>query len=523
MPPSDVTPAPAGVAAPGGTPPGARGTTANAAPARAGGGVGWLAVLAVIGVLQFGGGLHAGYFADDFLFVHRGPPRVIEHFTRSAETTHWYRPIEAVLLSQIQARAGLETWPIHALALAAHVALAWLVWAGLRRLGFTVAQACGGSLIMLVSQAAVAAVLGNDTLSQVLGTFFGTLAVYACWRSYAGTARGGIDRGWWSLTLVALLAALFCKEAAVAFVPAVLLVIAIMEIRDRRGVAISSPLSPWLRVMPVLIITGAYLAARRSAGSVAADLGASGYYGFHIGSNVPVHLAMLLGMPLLGGSSVKLLDAARARDVAAVAVPIAVSAAFALVALWGAWIMPRRGRLFALAALALIAALPMAPLRHVSELYAYNALPFIAAFLGAAEGEVVRAGPRWLRTLTVLLVSTAWITAQSMAVLEKTAMMRDNGRAAAALLPQAIAAVRALPQGDTLWVARTGDPRRDYSVFRVTGADVLRGGEDLIRERAGRPDADVEFVQPDDAYILLQRGEHMLAVSDGRLVPYEPR
>src|SRR6185503_9369486 len=132
-------------------------------------GFAWLVLLAIFGAVLYGAGLHAGYYADDFLFVHLGrAPRVLSHFVHSGAGTHWYRPIEAAILDSIQARFGLETWPIHVLALAGHVALAWLVWAGLVSLGFDRYAAAGGSLVMLVSQAAVSAVVGNDTLSQVM-------------------------------------------------------------------------------------------------------------------------------------------------------------------------------------------------------------------------------------------------------------------------------------------------------------------------------------------------------------------
>lgn len=480
-------------------------------------GFAWLVILAILGAALYAAGFHAGYYADDFLFVHLDrAPRVLSHFLHSGAGTHWYRPIEAGILDQIQARFGLETWPIHALALAGHVALAWLVWAGMASLGFGPVAARGGSLLMLVSQAAVSAVAGNDTLSQVMCTLFGTLSLYAAHRACAAERARDDDARvrYWLLCPLALVIALFSKEAGVAWVPALLAVI-VLERWVRRPATSRSPARVVVtELIPILVAAGGYLFARQAASGVQPDLDAGGYYGFHLGANVGVNLAMLVSTPLLVLSSVRVFDAVHAHDIPTLTGIVVGTLAMAAVVLYGWRRSERRGTLAALALLGLASIAPMVALNHVSELYVYNALPFVAAILGAGAATAIRVAPFPLRVVCWVVVA-AFVGGQAVSARSKTELMADNGRAAAALMPEAIAQVRALPPGGTLWLVRDADARRGYSVFRMIGVDVLRYGEDYMRERAGRPDARVEFVD-----------EPKLggwSAAGGHLVPVRPR
>lgn len=473
----------------------------------------WLAVLAAVGALCYAPGLSGGYYSDDFLFVQfEKAPRALEHFLRVREGVAWYRPIEAAILDHVQARFGFETLPIHLIGLAAHVAVAWLVWAGLLRLGFPAVEARGGSLLVLVSQAGVAAVLGNDTLSQVLCTLGGVFSLYALHRSFAPGAAA-----WWrAASLAGLALALFAKEAGFGWVAALLVLIAIGR-RARLTAA------DWGVGGAAVALAVVCLVMRRMAGAVTPDVGGSGTYGFLFGPNLLVNLAMLAGMPVVAASSVEVFDAARTGRTLTIALIGALSLAAAAIALVGALRSPRRRAFGALAVLAIAAMLPVLPLRHVSELYVYTGLPFLGAILGAGMVAFETGARHPMRALAFVVI-VLFFGGQVTGVVAKARQMDANGRAAAVLLEEATALVRELPPGGTVWLVRDADRRRAYSVFRVQGVDLLRYGEDFIRERAGRRDVRIEPVEPGDVATRAggTPGEKIVTVTGGHLAPYAP-
>jgi hypothetical protein len=473
----------------------------------------WLVLLAAVGALCYAPGLAGGYFADDFLFVQfEQAPRVLEHFLRVREGVAWYRPIEAAILDHVQARFGFVTLPIHLMALAAHVAVAWLVWAGLLGLGLPSAQARGGSLLVLVSQAGVAAVLGNDTLSQVLCTLGGVFSLYALHRSFAP----GAPAGWRAASLAGLALALFAKEAGFGWVASLLALIAI-ERRTRLTAG------DWGTGAAAIALAVVCLLMRRMAGAATPDVGGSGTYGFLFGPNVLVNLAMLAGMPFAAGSSVEIFDAARTGRTLTIALIGAISLGAALIALAGAWRSPRRRAFGALALLAIAAMLPVLPLRHVSELYVYAALPLLGAILGAGM-VAFETGARYPMRGIAFVVIALFFAGQVGGVISKARQMHANGRAAAVLLAEATELVKGMPPGGTLWLVRDADRRRAYSVFRVQGVDLLRFGEDFIRERAGRPDVRIEPIEPDEVAARAggTPGGRVVTVSGGHLTPFAP-
>src|SRR5205085_714002 len=160
-------------------------------------------------------------------------------------------------------------------------------------------------------------------------------------------------------------------------------------------------------------------------------------------------------------------------------------------------------------------------LNHVSGLHVYNALPCFAAIIGAGAVVANRLARPFILRVACWVIVAVFMSGQVIAIGSKIAMMDANGRAAATLMPEAIEQVRALPPGGTLWLVRSSDADLGYSVFRVMGVDVLKYGEDFMRDRAGRPDAHVEFV--DDDAPRRARRDRWRTAEGGHLVPVTHR
>lgn len=481
----------------------------------------WLGVLAAVGIAVFGRGLRIPYFGDDLLFVHLGPaPGVLAQFRQVDPWNRWYRPVEAVVLAAIQHRFGLETLPLHALALAAHIALAWIVWKALLDFGASRFAARLASLLMLVAQAGAAAVLGNDTLSEVFGTLFGTWALVLFARVlWPERAPGGRARvATWAAAGVALTLSLFSKEAMVGFALAAL---ALAALRVACAPRLASAVRAAAIVAALTVAaTALYLGMRQTASGPHATIGGSGNYGFHLGANVPEHLAMLAGTALLPVSTVAAFDAYAARSwvaLGAIALLTLTLAAIVVVSLGRSG----RDRATAFAALGLCTLAPVLPLRHVSELYAYSALPFVSAIVGVGLAEAIGRVRAVAARRAALVAVVAVLLVQSAGVISKAALMDGNGRASDRMLAVIDGVVPSIPAGGTLWLVRSDRSAPEYSIYRVEGVNVLRHAEDYIRDRTRRPDLHVEIIRASDLAARPPRDDERALVARGdRLEPW---
>ena len=92
----------------------------------------FLPVLAILLYLPY---LNAGYFSDDFDYYYYSPPaHLYYYFASNALVGHAYRPLEEIFLTIVQRHFVFQTWPIHAVAVSAHMILCGLVIAAAARL-----------------------------------------------------------------------------------------------------------------------------------------------------------------------------------------------------------------------------------------------------------------------------------------------------------------------------------------------------------------------------------------------------
>jgi hypothetical protein len=449
----------------------------------------WCAVLSLLGLVTYARGLRGEYFSDDFQYYFEAPPSPLYFFTHRNPYVNWsYRPIEAVFLVFVQQHFGSETWPIHAVLLMLHIALALLVFLWMRRAGFGDLAALLGSAFMLVAQANGHAVLSNDTFSQIAGTLCGYLSLLLlhelvssrpedAWSMHACALRAG--------SVVAFAASLAGKETSVGFLASAFLVLVAMQLRRVRIL---------LELIPFVAILIGYFGVRSFLGLKSGHLG-TGRVDLQVGPGVIKNILLYLLVTVLPASSADTFVAVRLVEVprlVATGLGVAAFCAALWIGLWRA--RDRRVGLFAL--IGLLGLFPSVALNRPSELYAYNAMPALAVCVGVAFAALLRtplalgrwrpAIWAWVALLLLLNVAAVW---------SKAGQMSDMGRRATSLLRQIDPHARALPPNGRLVLVQPEPQPPEYSVFYMSGFNVLSNGTFMIQRRAGRPDIEVDIVR----------------------------
>jgi hypothetical protein len=481
--------------------------------------VGAIGVLLVVLAIYLPG-LDAAYYADDFQFIFGAREAPIRQaFDEPNAHNHFYRPFEAVCLTWIQERWGVDPRPVHATILLLHLANCLMVGLAGCRLGLRPVGAWIAAGFMGGSQAAVHAIQSLDTLSQVSATGFGLLALAAA-ASAAGqdTPAPYAQRAAGATT--ALAAALLCKETGVSAAPGQILLLAWGGRRAPRG-------TRWKSIAAILAlagVVGAYLFVRALVVGAGPSIG-DDRYDFHPGVNIVRNLALLAFSAILPSSSVQLFLAAGEGRWAAIVPGLAGATATMLLIFFGCRRSGRRVLWGWLVVLGIVAAFPMAALNHVSELYSYNLLPFAGLIVGlAAETLLERSGRAGRRLIGALLVGM--LVLNMTAARSKSAMMEERGVEATRLLADLRTHLEGVAQGGEVRIVEQG-PRTgetDYSVFLMQPLDLLRESPGGVARAAGRPDVRLLFGAPPDAPAAAGEGhgppwERVLVIVDGRLVP----
>lgn len=457
----------------------------------------WFSALLTAAFALYACGLNIWYYSDDFQYLYDDPAgRILWFFAHKNLYHGFYRPVNSAVIAVVQVVFGRETWPIHVVNIVVHAVLAWLVYRFMTRARFAPAAALAGSAVMLLSQANGGAVLSNDTFSQISGTFFGCLTLWALYRGYyrdGVTASASVSRGDYLLALVMFVICLASKETSVSFLPMVGLFLLVKNLRGgdwMRGVARTA-----LEGVPFLMLTVAYMGVRAAIGLSQPSAG-GGTYGFHVGFNIVSNFAQFLAAAIVPTSSADVFVAVKERSIPMLAVTAAGALAFMVLVFAG---LRRNGcgrLLTVIGALAVLGLFPAVLMNHVGELYLYNAMPFISVIVGAAIGALLdreRVAVGFRRAAAAMLVVLAGM--HIWGIQSKSAQMVVNGDRARRLLAQLTPIVEHTDMR-RVYLVSPPDPHIEYSVFLMNGFSVFKWGAHIVWQDAGRPGVNVEVVDP---------------------------
>ena len=473
----------------------------------------WLALLIAFAACLYFPYLNAGYFSDDFLFYYNSPPsHLYDYFSSTGAVAHAYRPLEAIFLTIVQQHFAFQTWPIHTVAVLAHIVLCALVIVTGARLGFSSAGKALACILVLVSQAAPPAMLGNDTLSQAMSSMLGALSLVLFGTAYFNDKlerRPQVSLTLYFSSVVCFLASLFFKETAVGF-SLVFCAIAYAAAPRQRGL-----LSRIGMALPPLLPFGTggivYLAARIHAGGQFGSQDDA--YKISAGFNVIRNLGLFAAGAFSPLSSVTVAEAAQTKDLLIQVTGVAGIVLIAAVILWGILRTPRKSLVIWLVGCSLAALFPAFLLQHVSELYFYNAIPFVALLFSLALGSL------WKRTVVARAAAAACavflIGGQIFACVQKSSLMRDNGRRATAILSTLVPRIRSLPEAGRIVLVQPPGERLKYSVYILEGFDILEFGAGRLGEIFGRPDVSVSIAEDQQILRSGSDGHTTLLMLDG--------
>lgn len=447
-----------------------------------------VAVIGLLVALIYAPALTGWYYLDDFEFMFARPG---EHwwqafFKPNPWVPAYYRPLEASLLSLQQLLVGDQTWPCHLLQWIMHILVAAITYTACRDIGGRRVQAWLAALFVAVAQVAAQAVAGVDTISQV-GATLGTLA--AAWAMFRTTAclqqPPRLSSGWYILALAGMTFGLLMKETAAAALLILIIMIGIAVLRPGSAGSRASRAGTLVKTsLPILGVFGLYWLARSA---IVVGTSQEGRYGLsprHMLRN----LVELFGATFLVTSPHRLLLWWHGNRIM-LAVAMLASVVLVLAVLAGL----RRNRLVGTALLvgaALCAIAPVAMLMHVSELYAYGALPFLAILIGLALGSSINGRTARLRyafTGMILLL-------QAVSARDKVQLMARNGAAARTLFDQTRRIVARAPADARVWLIQPENRTPEYSVLLVHGFRLIWSATKVIPERAGRPDVQLQLM-----------------------------
>lgn len=472
---------------------------ADPAPARGaegvlkGAGLLMLLLLAAGALALYWPALDARPYGDDNSYVFDPPPSSsLEFFVKPNPYQNFYRPLGAAIHAEVARRAGATKLPVHALVLALHVLLCWLVVRGGRRLGWSRLEAGLAGLIMLVSQANALAVASVDGLSQVGATLCVYLGLYSLWLAAALENGSTMVRGLpWAGSMIAFGTALLFKETGAGFITAAAGILAILGWRSGGVRAIVRRLA---LLWPHAVILTGYLALRASV-LAGKEPPVGGRYGLEIGPGIVENLLQLAFASLTPSSTVSVFLALRTGNTAAGAAHALATLLLVGAVTWGILRSPRAAPVPLLLLVALLVSAPVIALRHVSELYAYGLMPCVALAMGLGLGSLFRGARRAAWRVPVAAGLLLLFLAHATATRDKAARIRANGERAAELIPAIAARVPEVPRGGALHLLNAPGEGPEYSVFVCHGFNVLRDGLYRIQMEAGRRDFGIYLLQ----------------------------
>jgi hypothetical protein len=459
----------------------------------------WLTLLGVVAVALYSSGLRIPYYGDDWHHVYGSPPQDLLHYFLRDEPGGFFRPIEYGFLRVVQTHFGLRTFPIHITVILLHIILSWLVYVSMIELAFSRPQAFLGSLFMMVSQANVAAVLANDTFSQVGGALLGFVSVLFLYRHFLrqradnGFKRHITDKNYW-FSVIAFMFSLLFKETSTSFFLVVLIMVFLMNLRTKKQT--SAVKRSVVQILPYVFVSVLYLLARDLANTMQPTAAPERYI-FHLGAHVLKNFALLAFAVSIPMSSVTAFTLAKSGQIVSVSLIVASTLLVLAFMGYGLWRSSQRTTLLLLAGFAIVSFFPLVLSSHVGEHLSYNAMPFVSILVGVGLWKHIELSRNKLRRLIpVTLVLLALFASHAVAVRSKVSLMRQCGERAAMMVDRILAESAKVPRNGAILLADGAPTQIHYAGFLMGSFDVVAVPVwRTVRELSGREDIRIWWIE----------------------------
>jgi hypothetical protein len=431
--------------------------------------------------------LRIPYFGDDFQWFFPNPSDMLfGNFFHHAPDNNWYRPLQSMVLAFIQILWGADTLPIRIVHLLLQASMGVLIFRVLQYWKVSFVSSLIAVLYFAVSQAATFAVICNDTSSQMMGSLFGALTM---WNLYIGMkqvqAREPLRNSRVALCLLTFLLSLVSKETSAGLCLGVFTLILVMEPRSEGNRIQFVKVAK--RVLPFVLIGLLYVVMRFSAGAEMPSYGGNSNYELHIGLNILKNFGLFAFQSVLPFSSALLAHQLYDRNILALIGIVGVSAILGTAWIYGIWRSPQRRLIFAILGFALFAVTPAIFLNHVSEVYLYNALPYVVIAFGFAVEYYWMQSAQAVKISFSALLAIAFV-ANIVGAVQKTAALAEESSRSQVIMDQLYPIIPKLPNNGRLYLINPVTHEFEYSVFAMKGLNVVKYADPWILRHTGRPD-----------------------------------
>jgi hypothetical protein len=466
--------------------------------------------------------LRIPYFGDDFQWFFPNPSDMLfGNFFHSAPDNNWYRPLQSMVLAFIQILWGANTLPIRVVHFLLQASMGVLIFHVLRYWKASFGSSVIAALYFAVSQAATFAVICNDTSSQMMGSLFGALTI---WNLYLGMkhVREGVlfPRSQMVLCLLTFLLSLVSKETSAGLCLAVFALILVMEPRSKRN---KMPMGSIAKhVVPFFLIGLLYVVMRFSAGASMPSYGSNSSYELHWGFNILKNIGLFAFQSILPFSSALLAHTLYDRNILVLAGIVGITAILATAFFYGMWRSPQSRLILSILGFALFAVTPAIFLNHVSEVYLYNALPYVAVAFGFAMEYYWTESTRASRIAFSVLLTVAFV-ANIVGSVQKTASLAEESSRSEIIMNQLYPIIPKLPNNGRLYLVNPVTKEFEYSVFAMKGLNVVKYADPWILRHTARPDVKLYVLDSEeyrDSVALHPGAAYTMDIATLRIKPF---
>jgi hypothetical protein len=295
------------------------------------------------------------------------------------------------------------------------------------------------------------------------------------------------------LSILFFAASLLSKETSISFL---LMVLCLIWIKSAKSSSqLNRVYKSLFTFLPYLALTGLYFYMRSLLGLHQPSFHA-GRYGFHIGFNVILNFVLFVCDAFATISSVSIFVAFKTKEIAFLLIVAMTVVALLMAVTYGLWLSRSHKVLIIVVLFAVIGLFPTVLMNKVSELYLYSSMPFVSILVGSGIGKLIeQSANKSLKQFAFIFLFGLLLISHVKAVLNKTALMKKNGKQATILLDQIQPYLHKVPKGGQLVLLNPKFNDVEYSVFLMNGFNVLESGLNRIKQLSGRIDFVPKIVQ----------------------------
>lgn len=447
--------------------------------------------LFILGSALYYRSLNAKLYGDDYIWTYKEYSNNIfkVFYSPGALTTSDnYRPMQGIVAALNFKFFDDETYFLHAVSLSTHILFSILIFIFLRLENSTFMESVIASLYMLVSQTNTAAIVGNDTISQIFAPFFASISVFVFYRflkTYDSKERPliNIKKNWIILfvSMFFFLLSILSKETSISYL-AIIMVLVIYKkyfVKRNRILLPDALMIIFLYVLFLIV----YFSMRNNYVTNEIQFDSTGRTSFNFGVNVFINIALLLGSitsPFATSEFFKNL----ANNSPISVLFIIGSLVFLIIIFWG-FMKGNRKLLITYALFGIITLFPMALMNHVSDLYTYNSSAFWSIFIAISLLSLfVKYCNKSINKIIFICFLAVFFSINFISSSNKMKKMLENGERSERYYNGIVKCVSSHPESKSVAVFMDNKMDFEYSIYYLSDYKLFKYGANKHIENA---------------------------------------